>query len=245
MHIDPGALAASIDALAGDGTAERVPAEAGVARVIDAARRLFPVTGVGLMLADEDGTLRYTGATDDAARALEAAQEDLGAGPCVDCFVLGTVVQTSDLAADRRWPELSSRVVPDGVDAVLGVPVRVGGLVIGSLNAYRAERYEWDSSDVAAVGAHAAVVEGILGAAVVGRHQDALIGQLQTALDRRVVIERAIGVLMQRHGIAAVPAFAALRRTARDQRTAVAELAARALEGEDVIGDRLPGAGAR
>lgn len=187
------------------------------------------------MLADADGALRYTGATDAAARALESAQEELGVGPCVDCFVLGSVVQTDDLAADRRWPELSARVVPSGVDAVLGVPVRVGGLVMGSLNVYRAEPHVWDGSDVGAVGAYAAVLEGLLGTAVAGRQKGILAGQLQTALDRRVVIERAIGMLMQRNGMGPVEAFGALRATARRDRRPVAELAALVLDGEDLV----------
>jgi GAF domain-containing protein len=233
VHIDPGALAASIDALAGgDGGGEPASLEEGVGRVIDAARRLFTVTGVGLMLADAEGALRYTGATDPAARALETAQEDLGAGPCVDCFVLGAVVQTDDLAADRRWPELSARVVPDGVDAVLGVPVRVGGLVMGSLNVYRGEPHAWDGSDIGAVGAYAGVLEGLLGAAVAAHQRGVLAEQLQTALDRRVVIERAIGMLMERDGVGPVEAFGRLRSTARRERRPVAELAALTLGGE-------------
>jgi GAF domain-containing protein len=240
VHIDPGALAASLGALATSSSSEVPPIEASLAQVIDATRRLFAVTGVGLMLVDAEGALRYVGATDAPARALETAQEDLGVGPCVDGFVRGEVVTTSDLARDARWPELSERVVPDGVAAVLGVPTRVAGTVVGSLNVYRAEPYEWDASDIAAVEAHSEVLETMIGSAMVAQQRGVVVDQLQNALERRVVVERAIGMLMERHGVPDVVAFGALRRAARDARRPVADLAARVLEGEDMVGGRLP-----
>lgn len=242
MHIDPGALAESLSALTTPADGDPPELETSIAAVIDATRSLFAVTGVGLMLADASGELRYVGATDEAARVLESVQEELTAGPCVDCFVLGEVVQTDDLAHDERWPELSSRVVPDVVDAVLGVPTRIGGVVVGSFNVYRSGRYEWDSSDVAAVAAHNEVLEGLLGSDLVARRRGVVVEQLQQALDKRIVIERAVGMLMQRHAVPAVVAFGALRRAARDQRRPVADLAAVTLGGGDTVGARLPGA---
>lgn len=241
MHIDPAVLATSLDAFATATTPDDLPpVEAGLAAVIDATRTIFGATGAGLMLTDADGSLRYVGATDGPARALEAAQEELATGPCVACFVTGHMVTTDDLAADDRWPELSPRVVPEGVGSVLGVPTRLGGVTVGSLNVFRPEPYAWDASDMAAAQAHNEVLEGMLASAVVSRHTDVVVRQLQGALDRRVVIDRAIGMLMERHAIGDVVAFAALRRAARDERRAVADLAARTLEGEDVVGARLP-----
>lgn len=240
MHIDPEALAQSLGAVGPPATDGATPLEAGLAAVIDAVRRLFAVTGVGLMLVGDDGGLHYVGATDPAARALESSQEELGAGPCVDCFVLGEVVRTDDLANDARWPDLAARVVPLGVAAVLGVPTRFEGIVVGSLNVYRSEPYAWDPSDVAAVAAHNEVVEGMLAGAVAARRSGIVVEQLQAALDRRVVIERAIGMLMERHRVSAPVAFGALRRAARDARRPVADLAALTLRGEDPVGGRLP-----
>lgn len=56
--------------------------------------------------------------------------------------------------------------------------------------------------------------------------------QLQTALDSRVVIEQAKGVLAERFGIDMPAAFALLRRAARSSRRSVHEFAA------DVVGSR-------
>ncbi|HEX2503654.1 MAG TPA: STAS domain-containing protein, partial [Miltoncostaeaceae bacterium] len=74
-HIDPQALSASMEGLA-SAAAEPTSLEDGLGRVIRAARELFAVSGAGLMMVDRDGALRYVVATDPAAAALEAAQEE-------------------------------------------------------------------------------------------------------------------------------------------------------------------------
>ncbi len=192
------------------------------------------MTGCGLMLVGDDGELRHVGATDDAARALESAQEDLGEGPCVDCFVLGETVATTDVMSDPRWSRLPERLRGHAIGGVLGTPTRLGGQPVGSLNVYRDGPYEWDDSDAAAVAGFNLILEGLLGRAVAARRDELVVSQLQAALDRRVVIERAVGALMERHKISAVTAFTALRRAARDRREAVARVAADVLEGADV-----------
>jgi hypothetical protein len=204
-------------------------------------RALFDVTGCGLMLVADDGELRYVGATDDAARALESAQEDLGEGPCVDCFVMGEHVATPDVMADPRWPSLRERIRGHAIGGVLGVPTTLGGQPVGSLNVYRDGPYDWDYSAAGAIARFNRGVEGRLGGAVAAHRDELVVSQLQVALDRRVVIERAVGALMERHRISAVTAFTALRRAARDRRETAARVAADVLEGADVtVGPGVP-----
>lgn len=214
--------------------------EAGLAAVIEAVRSLFSVTGCGLMLVGGDGDLRYVGATDDAARALESAQEDLGEGPCIDCFVMGDTVATTDVMDDPRWQRLPERIRGHAIGGVLGTPTMLGGQPVGSLNAYRDGPYEWDDSDAAAMASFNAILEGLLGRAVAARRDELVVAQLQGALERRVVIERAVGALMERRGVSAVSAFTALRAAARDRREPVARVAADVLGGGDVpVGSAL------
>ena len=85
-------------------------------------------------------------------------------------------------------------------------------------NVYRSEPYDWDEDDVAAVEAYNRIVEGVLVAAVAARRNERIVEQLQEALDRRVPIERSVGMLMGRHGLDAVAAFAALRGATRTER---------------------------
>jgi len=234
VHIDPRALSASLEGL-GSTDIGAIPVEAALERVMGAARGLFAVSGVGLMLVDDGGSLRYVLGSDPAAQALEQAQEDLVEGPCVDSFVLAEHVRTDDLITDPRWPRLGARLAGAGVRAVLGVPTRLGGVPAGSLNVYRETSYEWDDSDQDAIGTYAGVVEGVLAAAVAARRGERIVAQLQGALDRRVVIERAVGLLMARLDTDAVGAFGSLRRAARNSRRRVADVAEDVLAGTVAI----------
>jgi GAF domain-containing protein len=116
------------------------------------------------------------------------------------------------------------------IAAVLGVPVHLGGGVVGSLNVYQSHAYDWDDSDVAAAGSLARLVERLLAIALVVRRQDDVVLQLQNALEARIAIERAVGVLIGVENIDAVEAFDRLRRAARTSRRRVADLAAEVIE---------------
>src|SRR6478735_8575408 len=93
---------------------------------------LATLRGEHLHLGELDDSLRrvveatcgvfYVAATDGRSAALEAAQAETGEGPCVESLLNGHIVQTDDLVADPRWPQLSDAVEGLGVVALLGVP---------------------------------------------------------------------------------------------------------------------------
>jgi GAF domain-containing protein len=228
-HIEPEALKASLE------SDRRSPPEADpekdITRVLRLAATVFGVSGLGLMLLDTEGGLRYVASTDDAARDLERSQEEVGQGPCVEAFVLGSVVGTPDLLSDDRWPRLTGRLPKDGIRAVLGLPTVVSGETVGTLNAYSLEPHPWDESDIGALQAYNEVLEGRLAAAILVGHQGRLVGQLRSALESRAMIERAIGFIMGREGVDAVAAFDRMRVAARSARRPVADVASEVLEG--------------
>jgi len=194
--------------------------------VVEATHDVFGADGAGVMLIDDQHALHYVGATDGRAAALEEAQENAGHGPCVDSLVNDQIVHTEDLLEDPRWPGLRSETESLGVRAILGVPLHHGGTTVGSLNVYRFTSGEWQPDDVDAIAAFGRLVEEMLGTAMVARDRHTLVDQLSTALDSRVTIERAVGVIMATRGLDPVPAFDALRRRARARRIRVGDLAA-------------------
>lgn len=222
-----------IDATALDRSLRRLQQEtAGVElvnalqRVIAATRELFGASGAGVMMIDDSAVLSAVAATDEPGFLLETLQQDHGRGPCVDALTFDKVICSSDLAADERWPALVPEVPDAGVRAVLGLPIHTAGAPVGSLNVYRDQPSEWSSAEIDALRAYATVLEGVLHGALQVREHSELSEQLQQALDRRVVIDRAVGVVMGRDGIDAVSAFNKLREAARSSQRRVADVAA-------------------
>ncbi len=228
-HIDSEALQRSVSALRS--AFETTALEDALTELLEASCRLFAITGTGLMAVDENRGLSYLAATDEPGRLLEELQERVGRGPCVDALVYDRVVISEDLPADDRWPELSEKLREHSVRGLLGVPVHVNGTAIGSLNGYVDKPYAWDASEIQALQTYADLVGRLLASAIQAHARGQLVEQLQHALDSRVVIERAVGMVMGRDGIDAVTAYGRLRSVARARRERVSELAERVLAG--------------
>jgi AmiR/NasT family two-component response regulator len=76
----------------------------------------------------------------------------------------------------------------------------------------------------------------------VRRHADSVrlseqVGQLERALERRALIERAKGILMERHGLEERAAFELLRQHARSRSIAVVQLAGEVADGLELRAD--------
>jgi GAF domain-containing protein len=177
------------------------------------------------MMIDAESVLSTVAWTDDSGRALEECQQQIGEGPCVDTLTFDHVVATEDLLNDDRWPTLMARLPKCNVRALIGVPVRIGGGAVGALNVYREQPNEWSDGERAALEAYARLVESFLTAGLEAREREELAQQLQHALDHRVPIERAVGVIMARERIDAVAAFNRLRSTARSAGRKVVDVA--------------------
>jgi GAF domain-containing protein len=223
MRIDPADLAESIGTLA-DLDPDRGLTR-GLDRVVAAATTLFDADTAGLMLLATDGRLAAASAFDQQGELAELAQEQLGQGPCVEAFTRGLPVAIPDLRADARFDKIAFALRSAGIRGALCVPVEVLGGPIGTLDLFTAIPRAWDDSEVSAARAYAGVVASLLGSAVAAHASSRLAKQLQVALDSRVLIEQAKGVLMASEKLDAQTAFNRLRRQARDTRRPVPEVA--------------------
>ena len=230
MNIDDAALAESIRRLT------QSPVDDGsvitaLEQVVAACVDLFDVGGAGLLIADEQDVLAYVAASDGPGRILETTEAEAGEGPCTEAFVKDRVVTCRDITAEpERWPVLAARLADQPVRAVLGVPVRMGGVPVGTLDVYQEHAHDWDDSEVAALGRYAEVIATTLAAALQAHTAGELSRQLQYALDYRVLIERGVGYLMAKDGVDAVVAFNQLRGAARNRRTKIGRVAEHVLE---------------
>ncbi|WP_261570764.1 GAF and ANTAR domain-containing protein [Frankia gtarii] len=196
-----------------------------VSEVVRAVTEIFDLAGAGVLLADADRALRSIAAADSSGALLERVQEECGEGPCVESFITDEIVVSEDLAAETRWPRVVPALLDGGIHAVLGIPVRLGGGPIGTLNVAADSPRVWTDSERDAMVHFGAVLENLLLAGLIADRNDKLARQLQYALEYRVPIERAVGYLMATRKTDSVSAFEILRRTARNERRRVSELA--------------------
>jgi hypothetical protein len=140
--------------------------------------------------------------------------------------------------------EIVSALLQARYKAGVSVPVELGGGPIGTLDVYARTPRAWHHSEISALQAYAGVLATLLGAAVTAEAKGRLARQLQVALDHRILIEQAKGVLMERDGIDPPTAFDRLRNAARSTRVKMVEVANDVLAGKPLPPGRVPVEGA-
>jgi hypothetical protein len=198
----------------------------------DRCVELLDADAAGLMLADQRGDLHLVAATTEPARLVEQLQLDLHEGPCLDCFVTGAPQANIDLvAAADRWPRFCRAAVDAGFGGTHALPMRLRGQVIGALNLFTDEPRALSQEDVAVGQAMADIATiGLLHERNL-HDQTVLSEQLQAALNSRVLIEQAKGVLAARSGIGVAEAFTRMRSHARRHGLTLTGVAAAVVEG--------------
>jgi len=238
VHIDDSAVAKAMGRLGQQELGSMSLADA-LGLVVGVMPDLFAVDGAGILLLDDRQVLRHVASTDGGAHILEALQETTGRGPCVSALVQEELIEVEDIGTDERWPELRPVLTDNGIRGILGVPVHVAGAPIGSLNVYHRESRGWDDSDLAALLAFDQLVERILASAVLTTRNEELVKQLEQALSTRVLVDRAVGMLMGLEDIDAAEAFERIRRAARSSRRPVHDVAGDVLAARKLT-DRRP-----
>jgi ANTAR domain/GAF domain len=204
----------------------------------DLCVRLLGVDAAGLMLADQRGSLRVIASSSEQARLVEFFQLQHEQGPCLECYRTGAPVSEADVAAaGRRWPSFAPAASAAGFAAVQALPMRLRDEVIGAMNLFMHAPGGLDERGVR-------VGQALADVATIGllhernfRHQEVLAEQLQGALNSRVAIEQAKGVLAERLGLDMGQAFELLRQRARVQNRRLAELAGAVAGGSENVVD--------
>jgi len=178
---------------------------------------LLDVSQAGLLLDDQRGQLALVASSSEETRLLEIFQLQNNQGPCLDCVRTRSIVTSNDLDSDRdRWPSFVPEALGAGFRSVTAVPLRLRDDVIGGLNMFSVQPRAMTEADLRLAQALAdAATIGILQQRAVHR-TSVLAEQLQQALNSRVSIEQAKGVIAERHAVTMDVAFEALRRYARD-----------------------------
>jgi len=195
---------------------------------------LLDVHAAGVMVSDQRGHLRVMASSSERAHLVELFEVESDEGPCVESFATGQPVSDTDLSVvDTRWERFSHRAGQAGFAAVHAVPMRLRDEVIGVLNLFTIQSGSLTDADAVLGRALANVTTiGLLQQRAI-HHRDLVAEQLQGALNSRVVIEQAKGVLFERLKLDMHDAFGTLRSYARRTNRRLSDVA------RDVIDDRL------
>lgn len=187
---------------------------------------LLDATAAGLMLAGPDGVLQVMASTSEESHLVEILQQDSGAGPCVDCYVTGVPVTIRDIAGtENRWPEFKELAAAQGYQSVHAFPMRVRGKAIGAMNLFRTDTGEMSDEDIAIGQALADVSTiSILQERTI-RETTTVNDQLQRALNSRVLVEQAKGMIAHMSNVDTNDAFRLLRTHARSHNISLRDTA--------------------
>lgn len=193
---------------------------------------ILGVSAAGLMLAGPDGNLRVIASSSEQMRLLELFELQTEQGPCLESFRTGEAVEHLDLAsATARWPKFAPEAISNGFHSVHALPMRLRGTVIGALNLFQTGAEGIDDEGLRAARAFAdiATIAILQYRATIGSHE--LIDQLNTALNTRIVIEQAKGIVAERQQVDMEDAFAALRDFARTNNARLSDVAGSVVAG--------------
>ncbi|GAA2325995.1 GAF and ANTAR domain-containing protein [Streptomyces kunmingensis] len=193
------------------------------------AAAFLPVRA-GITVLDDGGDVAYLTASDELCRRFEQDQLDLDEGPCLDSARTHEPLPVALLDSEQataRWPRFAPRAVAASITAVAAIPLHTPDLMLGALNLISTGPPLPSGRDLHLVQvlADAAALALTHRRDIVGREET--IRQLQTALDSRIVIEQAKGVLAARLQVTMDASFTLLRGHARATQQPLTVLATR------------------
>jgi GAF domain-containing protein len=192
----------------------------------DRCVELLGTAEVGLVLIGPRG-LQVMASSTERMRMTELLELQFEDGPCSECSRTGLPVLNQRLeSADGRWPRFAPMARQGGFQMVHAVPLRLRDEVIGAMNVFDTALHEMTVTESNLLRAFAdAATIGILQERTVKQHSDLSV-QLQGALNSRIAVEQAKGIVAERLKVDMDAAFGMIRTHARSHGvplTAVAE----------------------
>ena len=184
--------------------------------LVEKCTQILDTDAGGLMLVDETGQLQLMTSTSEGADFVEIMQLNADSGPCIDCFTTGMPVSVANIReSGSTWSAFQKAALQSGFNAAHATPLKLRGQVIGTMNLF--------STSVGALGERdSAVAQALADVATIGILQERVVRegtilaeQLHSALDSRILIEQAKGMVAHSLSIDMDEAFAVIRAHSR------------------------------
>jgi GAF domain-containing protein len=192
---------------------------------------LIDVAEAGIMLADRDGALHYVASSSERMRLIELLELQHDEGPCVDAYRSGVPVHAVLGHLEDHWPTFSPHAREAGFESVSALPMRLRTEVIGALNIFSNTESVLDAPDQI-------VAQSLADIATIGILQERALQdarvvstQLEAALESRILIEQAKGIVAERNQVSIDTAFTQLRAYARSNNRLLSRTANEVIDG--------------
>jgi GAF domain-containing protein len=204
---------------------DRLPLESLLTQVATYAVQAIPgADGAGLTLLEHDRADTIV-ATAPFVTEIDDIQYGMNQGPCISAAREGQTVLSGSLGADPRWPRFGGRVARLGVHSALSLPLITPDGVVGAMNVYAHGKSAFDDRAAKLGQIFAAPAAIAVQNAHVLAQTRRLANQLQSALEVRGVIDRAVGILMSRSGSTEHEALQRLRSLSQHEHRKLADVA--------------------
>ncbi len=208
-------------------------------RLTDQVVTVLGVDGAGVSLAQEGEELRPVAATGTAMVALQNHLVN-GRGPSVAAWASGDQVTIDDVTIDTRWPEHNRIALEHDCRSIAALPMPVEAKRLGALEMVRHDAHTWTELEVRVAQVLANMASGYVLNNATLEESRTLSTQLKHALDSRVIVEQAKGMLTERAGITPIEAFELLRRHARTNQVRVHDVCRQLIDGTLDLSAELP-----
>jgi GAF domain-containing protein len=187
---------------------------------------LLDVDEAGLLLTDPQGALQRVASSSEEAHLLELLQVQTREGPCFEAVATGRPIVVEDISGtSARWPTFAESAIAHGFHSVYAFPMKLREATVGGLNLFgsREDTLDEEGRRIAKALADIATI-GILQQRSL--HRSSLLAEnLQRALNTRIVVEQAKGVLSERGNIPMEQTFDLLRSYARSNNLKLSDVA--------------------
>lgn len=163
----------------------------------------------GISLVERNGGVRSYAPSTETVHELDALQNELGEGPCLDSIWHEQRMLVEDMSrAGDRWPRFAVAAQERGIASLMSFQLFATEGSAGALNLYasRPEVFDESAADTGSLFASQAAL--VL-------HGAQRVAGLRTAVTTRDVIGQAKGILMERFGLDAQRAFSMLAETSQ------------------------------
>ena len=164
----------------------------------------------------------------DLAELFELARHGYKS-PWTDAVATGQTVACPDTLSEERWPDYASAALCRGVRCSVTL-VHTSGPAAVTLSLFGARPRVLDPDGIALAGLLVAFGGAIIGNASAYADSQRTALQLRDAVDSRMLVDQAKGILMHALGCSAQEAFDKMRAISQTRNVKVAEVASKIIE---------------